>query len=199
MITIGAMVLAAGGSVRFGGPKQLAVLGGRPLLEYPCAAMSAVPAIDRRVVVLGAHAARIVATVDVHGADVVICVAWAEGIAASLSAGLEALGDVDAVAVLLGDQPHVTAEVLALVVGAVHGPRPAARATYDGAPGHPVLLRRQLFDDVCRLRGDRGAGHLLSTVEVTHIEAAHLCRGLDVDSAADLRAAARTSARGYRR
>ena len=189
MTTIGAMVLAAGGSVRFGSPKQLAVLGGRPLLEYPCVAMSAVCSLDRRVVVLGADAPRIAGAVDPHGADVVVCTSWADGLAASLAAGLEALGDVDAAAILLGDQPLVTAEVLAMVIEAASGPWPAARATFAGAPGHPVVLRRPLFGHVRGLRGDRGAGQLLSTVEVTSVEVAHLCRDLDVDSRADLRAA----------
>ncbi|MDW5596587.1 NTP transferase domain-containing protein, partial [Conexibacter stalactiti] len=63
---------------------------------------------------------------------------------------------------------------------------PAARATYDGRPGHPVLLRRQLFAAVAELRGDSGARELLATVAVEPIP----CDGpppRDVDTPADLR------------
>ena len=50
---IAGIVLAAGGSRRFGSPKQLAELRGRPLLDHAVDAVRAVPAIDPIVVVLG--------------------------------------------------------------------------------------------------------------------------------------------------
>ena len=61
---IGGVVLAAGGASRFGSPKQLAELDGRPLLQHAVDAMLAVPAIDPVVVVLGAEAERVRAAVD---------------------------------------------------------------------------------------------------------------------------------------
>ena len=53
---IGAVVLAAGEGSRFGGPKQLAELDGRPLLEHVLGVVRAVPGLAPVVVVLGAHA-----------------------------------------------------------------------------------------------------------------------------------------------
>ena len=58
---IGGLVLAAGEGSRFGGTKQLAPLGGRPLVEY---ALGAVAALTPRVVVLGHEADAILAAVD---------------------------------------------------------------------------------------------------------------------------------------
>ena len=52
---IGCLVLAAGAGSRFGGPKQLAPLAGRPLLEHALRAAAAAP-VDRVVVVLAARA-----------------------------------------------------------------------------------------------------------------------------------------------
>ena len=37
----------------------------------------------------------------------------------------------------------------------------AVRATYDGAPGHPVLLERELFESLRDVTGDKGARNLL--------------------------------------
>ena len=63
---IGGIVLAAGEGKRFGGPKQVARLDGRPLLEHAVRAMLAVPSISPVVVVLGAHADAVRAEVDLQ-------------------------------------------------------------------------------------------------------------------------------------
>lgn len=178
---VGGIVLAAGGSARFGSPKQLAPLDGRPLLEHTLAAMAHVPALAPRVVVLGAHADEILDEVDLHGARPVDCGDWTDGQSASLRTGLDALGDVDAALIVLGDQPRVTPQVIAMLLD--HAPGPA-RAVYDGAPGHPVVLPRALFGAARSLHGDRGARDLLAGAR--EIEAGHLCSAHDIDTPADL-------------
>jgi carbon monoxide dehydrogenase subunit G len=107
MTRIGGLVLAAGEGRRFGGPKQLAPVAGRPLLEHALAALAAVPALDPLVLVLGARAEEVRAGVDTAPFEVVVAHDWAEGSAASLRAGVAALGDVDAALVALGDQPFL--------------------------------------------------------------------------------------------
>ena len=57
---IGGLVLAAGAGTRFGRPKQLVELDGRPLLEHAIQAMTAAP-VGRVVVVLGAGADQVIA------------------------------------------------------------------------------------------------------------------------------------------
>ena len=96
---------------------------------------------------LGAHAERIRAEADLRGAETVVCEDWADGQFASLKAGAAALGEVEAAVLTLADQPF-------------HQPRGdrgrarprgrhlAVRATYDGTPGHPVLLGRRLLERV---------------------------------------------------
>jgi CTP:molybdopterin cytidylyltransferase MocA len=182
---IGGVVLAAGEGSRFGGPKQLAELDGTPLLEHVLTAVSAVPAIERYVVVLGAFADEIRARVDTHGAEVVVCDGWAEGQAASLRAGLAAVSDLDAAAILLGDQPGITPAAIEAVLAHFDGTH-AVRAVYDGSPGHPVVLTRSLMQRAMELEGDLGARELLEDARVRHVEVAHLCRPRDVDTPADL-------------
>ena len=74
---IGGLILAAGAGTRFGDrPKQLADLHGRPLLEWAVAAQSAVPALERIVVVLGSRAEEVLAGVDLMDAEPVVCEDW---------------------------------------------------------------------------------------------------------------------------
>jgi CTP:molybdopterin cytidylyltransferase MocA len=188
---IGGVVLAAGGASRFGSPKQLAELDGVPLLQHAVDAMLAVPAIDPVVVVLGAEAQRVREAVDFGEAQIAVCGDWAEGMAASLRCGVEAVGDCDWVILTLGDQPRVTPQVIAAVMdhalGAPAGTA-AVRTTYDGAPGHPVALGRAILPHVAALSGDVGARELLGHATVRTFEAAHLCDPGDVDTPQDLEA-----------
>jgi CTP:molybdopterin cytidylyltransferase MocA len=181
-----AIVLAAGAGRRFGGGKQLAPLGGRPLLEHALRAAAAAP-VDGVVVALGADAERVAAAVDLHGARPVVVAGWAEGVAASLRAGLEAIGpDAQAAVIVLGDQPAVDPATIARVIEAWRGSgAPAARAVHAGRPGHPVVVARSLFPRLLELRGDRGAGALLAQVPVAEVECGEQVV-LDVDTPGDL-------------
>jgi molybdenum cofactor cytidylyltransferase len=182
---IGAVVLAAGEGARFGGPKQLAELDGQPLLEHAVRAVSDVPAIERIVVVLGAYADEILDKVDLADTEPVVCERWREGQAASLRAGLEALGEVEAALVTLGDQPRVTPQVIAMALDHFDGSRPV-RTTYGGRPGHPVVLPGWMIPRVRELEGDVGARFLLEEANARLVEAGHLCSAADVDTPADL-------------
>jgi CTP:molybdopterin cytidylyltransferase MocA len=170
------LVLAAGEGRRFGGPKQLARVGGRPLIEH---ALAALAGLDRVVVVLGARAEEIRDGADLGGAEIVVCADWAEGMGASLRAGLAAVDDADEVVIVLADQPFITAGVVARVRAA---PGDAARAVYAGAPGHPVVVRRAVLARASELRGDKG----FRGVPMTEVECGDLADPQDIDTRADL-------------
>ena len=177
---VGGLVLAAGEGSRFeGGTKQLAPLDGRPLLEH---ALRAVAALRPRVVVLGHAAEEILGRVDLHGAEPVICRDWALGQSASLRAGIDALGDVDAAVVVLGDQPRITAAAVAAVAAAGG----TARASYNGRPGHPIRIPRALLDRAGELRGDVGFREILGLAEVREVEVGELADPVDVDTREEL-------------
>jgi CTP:molybdopterin cytidylyltransferase MocA len=185
---IGGLVLAAGGGQRFGSPKQLALLDGRPLLEHALLAMAGAKRVRHAAVVLGFHADEILARVELHGAEPVICQDWEQGQAASLRAGLGALeGTSDAIVVTLGDQPGIDARAIDRVVDARDGRSAAVRAAYGGRPGHPVLIEHQLFAHVAGLRGDEGARQLLSAVAVALVDCDGLGYDADVDTVEQLR------------
>jgi len=177
------LILAAGEGARFGErSKLLADLGGRPLVEHAIGAQCAVEEIEPIVVVLGAHAAELMASVNFMRAEPLLCEEWREGMASSLRRGVQALDGADRVIVTLGDQPLVSSELIARFVDAA----PGTRATYDGRPGHPVVLGPEQLNAVRELRGDRGARELLGDAQA--IECGQLCCGRDVDTQEDLEA-----------
>jgi CTP:molybdopterin cytidylyltransferase MocA len=151
-------VLAAGAGRRYdaAAPKQLAELHGRPLLEHVLAAATAV--LDRVVVVLGARAEAVLAGVDLHGAEPVVCPGWAEGQAASLRCGVRALGDAGRVLVMVGDQPRIDAALIARLAAEP----PGSRAAHAGVPGFPAVLGPAELALVDGLRGDRGLRDLVA-------------------------------------
>jgi molybdenum cofactor cytidylyltransferase len=156
---IGGLILAAGEGSRFGpDPKLLAELHGRPVVEHAIRAQCAVPELERVVVVLGAHADRLLAAVDFGRAEPVVCETWRDGQSASLRRGLGELRDAERVIVTLGDEPLIKAETVARFVSA----SPGTRAVYDGRPGHPVVLGPDHLRALLSLSGDRGARDLLA-------------------------------------
>jgi molybdenum cofactor cytidylyltransferase len=172
------LVLAAGEGRRFGGPKQLALVDGRPLVEHAVEAVTAV--LDRVVVVLGARAEEVRRGADLHGSEVVVCPDWAEGMGASVRCGLAALTGAERVLVAVADQPGLTPAAVRAVL-ATGG---SARAVYDGRPGHPVVLGPDLLARAGELRGDTGFRDLLSGVPA--VECGHLGDWWDIDTREDL-------------
>ncbi len=188
---VGGLILAAGAGRRFGAPKQLAMLDGRPLLEHALLAMTGATRVDQVVVVLGSHADEILAKVELHGALAVVCADWEQGQAASLRVGVAALAKlVDVIVVTLGDQPAIDPRAIDRVVAARNDSTVALRASYRGRPGHPVLLERPLFEPAAKQRGDQGARSLLSRFVVTLVECDGLGSDADVDTVEQLRLSA---------
>jgi CTP:molybdopterin cytidylyltransferase MocA len=182
---IGGLVLAAGAATRFGSSKQLAEFDGRPLLEHAIRAMVA-SSVGRVVVVLGSGAEEVQTTVDMHGADALVCQRWAEGQSASLACGLAALSGCEAVVVTLGDQPLMSPDAIRRVIAARGRGAAAVRATYHGELGHPVLLERRLFERLRDVTGDHGARNLLISVRTREVPCDDLGGGQDVDTPAQL-------------
>jgi len=176
------LILAAGAGTRFagGGPKLLADLDGRPLLQHAVDALTAVAELDRVVVVLGAHAEEVQGAIDFGRAEPVVCPGWSEGMAASLRCGAAALAGAERVIVALGDAPGLPPQLIRRFLDAA----PGSRAVYGGRPGHPVVLGAPQLERLAGLHGDRGARDLLEGGE--QIECGDLAPGRDVDTTGDL-------------
>lgn len=155
-------VLAAGAGTRWGYPKIL-----EP--QWLATAVAALePYCSEVLVVTGAQRPPMPATVtEIH------CPQWSEGLAAaSFRAAIDAASGVDERAV-----SRAVSEI---------GVAGAGRATYDGVPGHPVVLPRHLWSRAWELaHGDSGARELLrrlSAVGELHlVECGNYCDGEDHD------------------
>jgi CTP:molybdopterin cytidylyltransferase MocA len=185
------VVLAAGSARRFGAVKQLAPFRGRPLVEHAVAALAGA-GLDAVLVVLGADADAVEREADLRPAQIVRCAQAPRGQSHSLRAGVDAAERLGAVGVVvvLADQPLIAPAAVRRVVAAAaaHPEADAARATYGGVPGHPVLLRRSTFPAVATLEGDRGARDLLAACSVIAVGCDGLGSPADVDTPDDLAA-----------
>jgi molybdenum cofactor cytidylyltransferase len=153
------LILAAGRGERFGATKQLAELGGTPLLRHVVTAARA-GGLQDIVVVLGHAAEEVIVALDLPtGTRVIVNDRFAEGQSTSLRAGLAAAPDeATAVIVLLGDQPEVRPDAIRALVEAYRSrPAPIVRAAYAGKPGHPILFDRQMWSELSATQGDAGA------------------------------------------
>ena len=171
--SVAGVVLAAGAGTRFGMPKVLAEEG-----EWLRLAVDALSGCcDDVVVVLGA------AIVDVPApARPVVADDWASGTSASLRAGLAAVQDAELAVLMLVDTPDVGADVVARVLHAA-ATSGLARATYEGRPGHPVVIARRHWPALeAALHGDEGARRFLAgRDDVVAVECGDLATGVDVD------------------
>lgn len=181
-------MLAAGAGTRFGGPKGLARTADGELWVVRAVAMLDAAGCEDVLVAVGARGAEVAALVP-PSAVVVTVPDWADGLSASLRAGLGAAAglDADAVVVTPVDTPDAPSQAVRRVIDRAGstGAAPSdllARAVYAGRPGHPVVIGRAHWDAVASgLRGDAGAGRYLAARRALHVECGDLWSGADVD------------------
>jgi molybdenum cofactor cytidylyltransferase len=163
LLPVGAVVLAAGSSTRMpGSDKLLLEFDGTPMIKSVIEAASDGGCHQILVVYSSSEVMQAVG----RDAELVHNPRAATGMASSLQAGLRALRpDMEAALVLLGDQPMVGSRTVAALLRAwrQEGSRPAvAVARGDGGKwAPPVVLARELWDELMSLTGDAGARQVL--------------------------------------
>jgi len=157
-----AVILAAGGSSRFGSPKQLARWENQTFIER-VADVALASAANPVIVVLGAEVSGSRAALGDRPVQVVVNEAWAQGQSASMKAGLAALPPgISSVVFLLVDLPGVDAAVInSLIQRHRQTLAPLVWPEFAGQRGNPVLFDRRLFPELGRISGDTGGRPLL--------------------------------------
>jgi molybdenum cofactor cytidylyltransferase len=182
------LVLGAGGSARFGSPKQLLSYRDGTLLG-DVVETARTCRFDQLVVTIGGAAEEVRAGVDLTGADVVVNPTYGSGCASSIAA---ALGKVDRrsdlLVLMLGDQPGVSAATVATLLSG-RADSALAVCRYEDGRGHPIAFGRSVFGRLANLHADKGVWRLLDQCADELVEVP-VAGGipLDVDTPADYRA-----------
>lgn len=183
-----AILLAAGASTRLGYAKQLIEVDGEPLLRRAARALLATSPLEL-IVVLGHEAERMRDALAGLSLRAIVAPDHAEGLSASLRAGIAALDARCAGALIaLTDQPALDAvHLVALRDAWRRAPDRAVASAYANVLGVPALLPRAWFAQIANLRGDTGARELLRAHAHDVIAIAAPALEHDLDTPADLR------------
>lgn len=157
--TIGAIVLAAGFSTRFGGPKLLARLddghtvAARTLQHIGAAGLPSIvitrPEIAPQLQLGDAASTRLV---SFEGAS--------NGMGASLAFGVSQARQWDGCLVCLADMPFIRSDTYRAIADQVT-PASIVIPHYGAAAGHPVAFGRDFFPALLALDGDAGGRSLI--------------------------------------
>lgn len=157
-----AIILAAGGSMRFGSPKQLAPWHGKTFIEQ---VVDSVLASTARpiIVVLGAEREQCQALLEDKLVEIVMNDHWREGQSTSLQIGLAALpSDVSSALFLLVDLPAITPDIIDAIIERYQQTKaPLVWPEFEGKRGNPVLFDRSLFAELSQISGDTGGKPVL--------------------------------------
>lgn len=184
---VAAVILAAGGSTRFGSPKLLHPFHGHPLIRH-VAEIATSSRADSTLVVLGSDADQL--RPHLWGLNVMIMEnpLWRSGLSSSIQAALRTLpASADGVMLMLADQPLVTAGVLNRLIDAFALRTHAIVASsYAGTTGVPAIFSRSVFPELMRLSGDEGAKSVIQRGAVEALTIPFPGGELDIDTGEDV-------------
>ena len=189
------ILLAAGASSRFeDGDKLLADLNGKPVLER-ASTVAASNVFAAKLAITPASDSKRSGLLVAHGWEIIDNTDYRDGQASSLRRGLDHIKEnkeIDQVVLLLGDMPHVPDSHLKEMLTLAEQNRVTAiMSDCDGVLCPPALFKRDHFEDLAALEGDRGAKAvfmaLKSGAATLPLATEH---GRDIDYVADLEKAA---------
>jgi molybdenum cofactor cytidylyltransferase len=188
-MSVAAVVLAAGGSTRFGKPKQFALFEGETFIRRIVAAAKEAGCAPV-VVVTGEDSAQITSELTRFRVTIAMNPDWQSGLGSSIVVGvrhaMNLAPELDAVILLTCDQPFITAAVLAqLIQLRLTSGKPIVASAYATTLGIPALFDRSCFPDLLRLKGDSGAKGIILARPQNVASFDFPAGEIDIDTAAD--------------
>ncbi len=183
---IAGIILAGGGSRRFGRPKLLELWEDEALINKPVRAARDA-GLDPIVVVLGADGPDVKDALGQLAVQIANNPDWGEGQSSSVRSGLRMLApNVDGAVFLLADMPLVDADLVSALVENHRRSLAPIVAPWSGERwGNPVLFDRTTFEALRRIRGDQGGRALFKTYSVEAVPWGQAAM-LDIDTPDDL-------------
>ncbi len=189
MQKIGAVILAAGESSRFGRPKQLVQFRGKSLVrrvvdtakDANCSAI---------VVVLGSKRKQIERELKETDAIVAENQDWRRGIGSSIRVGVESAvnqaPDLEAIVLLTCDQPFMKTDTIERLIAMREKTKKAIVASsYSETLGVPALFDRSCFQELLALDDETGAKAIILSNRDRVAEVLFPEGKIDIDTAAD--------------
>ncbi|MCM3387057.1 nucleotidyltransferase family protein [Ureibacillus chungkukjangi] len=191
MCKIGAIILAAGQSVRMGKPKLLLPYLNRPLIHYPVS-LAVEMDFTRIIVVGGEHIQQLQSELSEFSNRITIIhnSEYEKGMSFSLKAGITAIeNELDSVLIFLGDQPYASKDVVQKLIREFKQSRNSkiVRPRYGMQPGHPILFDKSLFSKFHALCGDEGGKSIIKAKEekLLYVDFENTKLNLDIDTPQD--------------
>ena len=182
-----AMIMAAGGSRRYGGIKQLLELNGKSLLKR--AICIATDTFGNRVkLVLGLKSNKLQREADGYDVEIVVNRDWENGIASSLRAGISSMPEhCKGALIIFCDQPLINETHLRQMIDTwKQQPDRIIASAYAETLGVPVIFPSRYFTSIQELKGDNGAKSIIekNMDSVTRISIPEA--EIDIDTQEDL-------------
>ncbi|MBC7775041.1 MAG: nucleotidyltransferase family protein [Phycisphaerae bacterium] len=189
MNNTGIVILAAGRSSRFGSIKQLLPFNHKTLLQHTideAVASGAAPII----VVTGAHAKEVSASISDHKVEIVFNEHWEQGKGSGIVAGVQKIItlniDIQKIILAVCDQPFVMASLfIQLCQTQKESAMNMVASAYADTIGTPVLFTRKYFDHLLGLKNEEGAKKILMTYGEDVATVDFPQGNIDIDTKAD--------------
>lgn len=182
---VAGIILAAGGSSRFGGVKQLLPWGKTNLINTVIGTAQAA-GLEPVVVVLGANSEKIRETIEDPDVQIVNNSNWDKGQSTSLKAGVNGINnDVEGVVFLLCDQPQISVNLVCGVVEEGLRTGKVIIPIIDDRRANPVFFPKSCFDLFEKLEGDAGGRQIVSSCPHTTLQWVDDWMAKDIDKPED--------------
>ncbi|WP_296381494.1 nucleotidyltransferase family protein [Winogradskyella sp.] len=164
-MNIAILILAAGNSSRMGVAKQLLPIGKTTLLGVTIE--NALQSNANQVsCILGANAEAVRTSISKYNIESIFNPNYESGLSSSIVSGIQYIinQNFDAVLILLGDQPLIKGKYLNEMINTYknNGTKIIA-STYDNTFGVPTIIPKTYFNQLLKLKGDKGAKDFLNT------------------------------------
>ena len=180
------IILAAGKAARLGRIKPLLLWNNSTFIQFTIDTAKAA-GVAPVVVITGAYAETVTATLDPSAVDIVFNPNWEQGKSSGVVAGMLHLmaqyPAVQNVIIAVCDQPYVTSMLLEQLYQIRQDTQKnMVAAAYEGTVGTPVLFSRKYFEQLLQLKKEEGAKKLLQTNPDDMATVDFPMGGMDIDT-----------------